>query len=146
MIRTSLITGLPGEGEAEFEALCAFLRRARLERAGVFPYSPEEGTPAYDMPRPDSETASHRAELAVDLQSDIMDEFNASRLGTVTEVLAEGFDRIAGCWYGRSWAESPEVDGKIYFTGLGIEPGDFVKVRITDTLDGDLVGELEGEA
>ncbi len=146
VLRTSLITGLPGEGEAEFEALCAFLRRAKLERAGVFPYSPEEGTPAYDMPRPDSETAAHRAELAVDIQSDIMDEFNASRLGSVTEVLAEGYDRIAGCWYGRSWAESPEVDGKVFFTGAGINPGDFVRVRITDTLEGDLVGVLEEEA
>ncbi len=146
VLRTSLITGLPGEGEAEFEALCAFLRRSKLERAGVFPYSPEEGTPAYDMPRPDSETAAHRAELAVDIQSDIMDEFNASRLGSVTEVLAEGYDRIAGCWYGRSWAESPEVDGKVFFTGAGINPGDFVRVRITDTLEGDLVGVLEEEA
>ncbi len=146
VLRTSLITGLPGEGEAEFEALCAFLRRSKLERAGVFPYSPEEGTPAYDMPRPDSETAAHRAELAVDIQSDIMDEFNASRLGSVTEVLAEGYDRIAGCWYGRSWAESPEVDGKVFFTGAGISPGDFVRVRITDTLEGDLVGVLEEEA
>ncbi len=145
VIRTSLITGLPGEGDEEFEELCAFLRRAKLERAGVFAYSPEEGTPACDMPRPDDETAAHRAELAVDLQSDVMDEFNASRLGTVTEVLAEGYDRIAGCWYGRSWAESPEVDGKIFFTGLGVSPGDFVKVRITDTLDGDLLGEREAE-
>ena len=146
VIRTSLITGLPGEGEEEFEALCAFLRRAKLERVGVFPYSPEEGTPAYDMPRPDGDVAAHRAELAVDLQSEIMDGFNESRLGTVTEVLAEGYDRIAGCWYGRSWAESPEVDGKIFFTGTDIQPGDFVRVRITDTLDGDLLGEMEGDA
>ena len=142
----SRIPGLPGEGKAEFEELCAFLKRAKLERAGIFAYSPEEGTPAFDMERPDAETAAHRAELAVDIQSDIMDEFNASRLGTVQEVLAEGYDRFAECWYGRSYADSPEVDGKVFFTGKGIVPGEFVKVRITDTLEGDLVGEAEAEA
>ncbi len=146
VLRTSLITGLPGEGEAEFEELCAFLKRAKLERAGVFAYSPEEGTPAYEMDRPDAETAAHRAELAVDIQSEIMDEFNASRLGTVQEVLAEGFDRFADCWYGRSYADSPEVDGKVFFTGKGVKPGEFVSVRITDTLEGDLVGVVEENA
>ena len=98
------------------------------------------------MPRPEAETARHRAELAVDIQSDIMDEFNASRLGTVQEILVEGFDRIAGCWFGRSYAESPDVDGKIFFTGKDLQPGTFVSVRITDTLDGDLVGEAVEEA
>ena len=146
VLRTSLITGLPGEGEKEFEELCAFLKRAKLERAGVFAYSPEEGTPAYSMDRPDAETASHRAELAVDIQSEIMDEFNASRLDTVQEVLAEGYDRFADCWYGRTYADSPEVDGKVFFTGSGVKPGEFVRVRITDTLEGDLVGVVEEEA
>ena len=146
VLRTSLITGLPGEGEAEFEELCAFLKRAKLERAGVFAYSQEEGTPAYSMDRPDAETASHRAELAVDIQSEIMDEFNASRLDTVQEVLAEGYDRFADCWYGRTYADSPEVDGKVFFTGSGVKAGQFVKVRITDTLEGDLVGVVEEEA
>ena len=146
VLRTSLITGLPGEGEAEFEELCAFLKRAKLERAGVFAYSPEEGTPAFRMDRPDAETAAHRAELAVDIQSEIMDEFNATRLGTVQEVLAEGFDRFADCWYGRSSADSPDVDGKVFFTGASVKPGEFVRVRITDTLEGDLVGKVEEEA
>ncbi len=146
VLRTSLITGLPGEGEKEFEELCDFLRRAKLERAGVFAYSPEEGTPAFDMERPDSETAAHRAELAVDIQSDVMDEFNASRLGTVQEVLTEGYDRFAECWYGRTYADSPEVDGKIFFTGGKPRPGEFIRVRVTDTLEGDLVGEAEEEA
>ena len=145
VLRTSLITGLPGEGEAEFEELCAFLRRAKLERAGVFAYSPEEGTPAYRMDRPDSETAAHRAELAVDIQSEIMDEYNASRLGTVLEVLAEGYDRLAECWYGRSYADSPEVDGKVFFTGGSPQAGEFIRVRITDTLEGDLMGQAEEE-
>ncbi len=146
VLRTSLITGLPGEGEKEFEELCAFLKRAKMERAGVFAYSPEEGTPAYSMDRPDAETASHRSELAVDIQSEIMDEFNASRLDTVQEVLTEGYDRFADCWYGRTYADSPEVDGKVFFTGSGVKAGQFVKVRITDTLEGDLVGVVEEDA
>ena len=142
VIRTSLITGLPGEGEAEFEELCAFLRRARRERAGVVPYSPEEGTPAMAMERPDTETAEERCEIVTELQSRIMDDFNESRLGTVQEVLAEGFDVVAECWYGRSYADSPDVDGKVFFTGRDVKPGEFVRVRITEILDGDLVGEL----
>ncbi len=142
VIRTSLITGLPGEGVEEFGQLCDFLRRAKLERAGVFPYSPEEGTPACSMERPDTETAERRCDLITELQSRIMDEFNESRLGTVQEVLAEGFDVVAECWYGRSYADSPDVDGKVFFTGKNVQPGSFVRVRINEVLDGDLVGEL----
>ncbi len=141
VIRTSLITGLPGEGEAEFAQLCDFLRRARLERAGVFPYSPEEGTPAAAMERPDTETAEQRCEIITELQSRIMDEFNESRLGTELEVLAEGYDVVAECWYGRSCADSPDVDGKVFFTGEDVQPGEFYSIRITEVLDGDLVGE-----
>ena len=141
VIRTSLITGLPGEGEAEFAQLCDFLRRARLERAGVFPYSPEEGTPAAAMERPDTETAEQRCEIITELQSRIMDEFNESRLGTELEVLAEGYDVVAECWYGRSCADSPDVDGKVFFTGKDVQPGEFYSIRITEVLDGDLVGE-----
>ena len=147
VIRTSLITGLPGEGEAEFEELCAFLRRAKLERAGVFAFSPEEGTPAFGMERPDTDTAEQRAELAVDIQSRVMDEFNEGRLDTVLEILVEGFDKAAECWYGRSYADSPEVDGKVFFTGGTPQPGEFCKVLITDILDGDLIGEaVEADA
>lgn len=142
VLRTSLITGLPGEGDGEFEELCAFLKRAKLERAGVFAFSPEEGTPAYAMDRPDEETARRRSELAVDIQSRIMDEYNQGRLGSTLEVLAEGYDRLAECWYGRSYADSPDVDGKVFFTGKDIRPGEFYQVLITDTLEGDLVGEL----
>mgnify|MGYP004529103385 CR=1 FL=1 len=141
VLRTSIITGLPGEGEAEFEQLCEFMKRARIERAGVFAYSPEEGTPAERMERPDTETAEHRAELLVDLQSRIIDEYNASRMGQTLEILCEGYDRLAECWYGRSYADSPEVDGKVFFTGSGARAGEFVNVRITDTVDGDLTGE-----
>ncbi|MBO4330851.1 MAG: 30S ribosomal protein S12 methylthiotransferase RimO [Oscillospiraceae bacterium] len=142
VIRTSLITGLPGEGEKEFEELCNFLKRTRLERAGVFAFSPQEGTPAYDMDRPASETAQRRAELLADIQSRIMDEFNESRVGGEAKVLAEEYDAENGCWYGRSEADSPDVDGRVAFTGDGVAAGEFYTVRITGTVGGDLTGEL----
>lgn len=141
VIRTSLIAGLPGETETEFEELCSFLREAKLERAGVFPYSPEEGTPAAAMEdRCSAEEAARRAELIMDIQAEVMDEFNERQLGRTIRVLCEGYDRFAELYYGRSWADSPEVDGKVFFTGpAGI--GEFALVRITDILDGDLLGE-----
>ena len=145
VLRTSLICGLPGEGEEEFEELCAFLNEVKIERAGVFQYSAEEGTPAARMEQqvPD-ETAARRVELIVDLQSRIMDEFNESRLGEIAEVLCEGFDPEAGCFRGRTYADSPEIDGHVYFTAAGQVPaGSFVPVLITDTTDdGDLMGEI----
>lgn len=145
VIRTSIITGLPGEGEAEFTELCDFLRWAKLERAGIFPFSPEEGTPAFDMPdQVSQETAAHRAELLVDLQSNVMDDYNAQRLGTVMEVLCEGFDADQGCYRGRTYADSPDVDGHVFFTAGGKVPaGEFVNVRITGADQGDLTGEME---
>ena len=146
VIRTSLITGLPGEGEAEFEELCQFLWDQRMLRAGVFPYSPEEGTPAAKMERVDTEEAVRRAELVVDIQSRIMDEWNEAMQGEVLEVLCDGWDGQAMCCVGRSYAESPEVDGKIYFTAeREIPAGTFVPVRITGVMDGELTGEaVEG--
>ena len=92
VLRTSLITGLPGEGEAEFDELCEFLREQKIERAGVFPFSPEEGTRAAQMDHVESEEAARRAELAVDVQSDVIDAYNESVLGEEREVLCEGFD------------------------------------------------------
>ena len=145
VIRTSLICGLPGEGEEEFEELCEFLAEQKIQRAGVFQFSPEEGTLAAEMEEQvDPEVAERRVELVVDLQSRIMDEFNESRLGGVEEVLCEGFDSLEGCYVGRSYADSVEIDGRILFTAAGVVPaGTFVNVRITGTADGDLTGEIE---
>ena len=145
VIRTSLICGLPGEGEAEFEELCQFLREQKLQRAGVFQYSPEEGTLAAVMPdQVDPEIAERRVELVVDLQSRIMDEYNEARLGTCMEVLCEGFDQNEGCYAGRTYADSVDIDGRVLFTAAGLIPaGEFVWVRITGTADGDLTGEIE---
>ena len=156
VLRTSLITGLPGEGEAELEELCVFLRETKIERAGVFPFSPEEGTRAAQMDHVDMEEARRRAELVVDVQSDIIDEYNASVLGTEREVLCEGFDSQAQLCegfdsqaqlrFGRSYAESPDIDGRIWFDAdREVEPGAFVTVRLTGVMDGELTGELVEE-
>ena len=143
VLRTSLIAGLPYEDEAAFEELCEFLQEVRIERAGVFPYSPEEGTPAAKMERVDTDEAERRADLIVDVQSRIMDDFNDSRMGGVTEVLCDGFDNQAMMFVGRSYAESPDIDGRIYFTAdHEVEAGQFVPVRITGAMDGELTGEL----
>ena len=144
VLRTSLITGLPYEDEAAFEELCEFLREVRIERAGVFPYSPEEGTPAARMlNRVDTAEAERRAELVVDVQSDIIDAYNESILGEEREVLCEGYDPQAQMFYGRSYAESPDIDGRIWFTADSeIAPGSFVNVRLTGTMDGETTGEL----
>ena len=145
VLRTSLIAGLPGEGEAEFEELCDFLRQERIERAGIFQFSPEEGTPAAVMEgQVDADTAQRRVELLVDLQSRVMDAWNESRLGETVEVLCEGFDAEAGCYAGRTYADSPDIDGRVYFTAAGLVPaGEFVRVRLTGTEDGDMTGEIE---
>ena len=145
VIRTSLICGLPGEGEAEFEELCGFLREQKLQRVGVFQFSPEEGTLAAAMENQvEAETAARRVELAVDLQSRIMDQYNEDRLGACMEVLCEGFDQAEGCYVGRSYADSVDIDGRVLFTAAGLVPaGEFVWVRITGAADGDLTGEIE---
>ena len=145
VIRTSLICGLPGEGEAEFEELCDFLREQKLQRVGVFQFSPEEGTLAAGMEdQVDPGAAARRVELVVDLQSRIMDGYNEERLGTVMEVLCEGFDSEAGCYAGRTYADSVDIDGRVLFTAAGLVPaGEFVNVRITGVSDGDLTGKIE---
>lgn len=144
VLRTSLITGLPYEDEAAFDELCEFLREVKLPRVGAFAYSPEEGTPAAEMGnRVDAEEAQRRAELVADIQSAIMDEFNENRLGDAVEVLCDGFDDDAMCLSGRTYAESPGIDGCVFFsTEREVEPGELVQVRITGTMDGDLTGEL----
>lgn len=142
VLRTSIITGLPGEGEAEFEELCQFLREQKIERAGVFPFSPEEGTKAATMPHVPTEEAQRRAELLVDVQSEIIDAYNDSVLGDTREVLCEGWSDEAQSYVGRSYAESIDIDGRIYFSAnRDIIPGEFVSVRLTGTMDGELVGE-----
>jgi len=147
VLRTSLITGLPGEGEAELAELAMFLETAQIERVGVFPYSPQEGTPAAEMEgRPAAEVAEQRAERLMNQQALVLDRFNESRIGSEDIALCTGFDPETGIGCGRSYAESPEVDGQIWMEGD--EPlvlGRFYRVRYTEITDGELLGEVLAE-
>ena len=141
VIRTSIITGLPGEGEEEFEELCQFLRELRLERVGAFAFSPEEGTPAAQMEYPDAEVAQKRAEIVEMIQSGIMDDYNASMLGKTMEILVDGYDEEMEQFFGRTYADSPEIDGKVWIASEEpLQEGQFVAVKIDGCVDGDLSG------
>lgn len=141
VLRTSIITGLPGEGEEEFEELCQFLKDMHMERVGAFAFSPEEGTPAAAMDHADEETAQHRAAIVEELQSRIMDAFNETMMGKTVEVVCEGFQEDVGQYFGRSWADSPDVDGCVWFSSEeALRDGDFVKICIDSTLDGEWMG------
>ena len=144
VLRTSLIAGLPGEGESEFEELCSFLREARIERVGVFPFSPEEGTPAAQMEHADEEEARRRADLILELQAPIMEDFCQSFVGKTLEVLCEGFDEESGLMTGRCYADSPDIDGQVLFEGDAPE-GEIVPVVIDSTEDGLLFGHMREE-
>ena len=146
VLRTSVITGLPGEGEEEFAELCEFLKEQRMERVGAFPFSPEEGTPAAEMDFVDSEVAQARAQMVETIQSRIMDDYNASMMGKTLDVLVDGFDEELEQFYGRTFADSPEIDGRVWIaTQEAIVEGSFVKVAIDAVIDGDLSGCLVEE-
>ena len=146
VIRTSLITGLPGEGEEEFQELCEFLRELRLERVGAFAFSPEEGTPAAAMEFVDNEIAVKRAETIEMIQSAIMDDWCDSMIGKTLEVLVDGFDEEAEQFYGRSYADSPDIDGRVWIaTEEPIREGQFITVTIDGCIEGDLSGYIAEE-
>ena len=146
VIRTSLITGLPGEGEAEFQELCQFLREQRLERVGAFVFSPEEGTPAAQMEHVGEETARQRAQTLEMIQSEIMDDYNAAMIGKTLEVLVDGYDEEQEQFYGRTYADSPDIDGRVWIASQEpLREGDFVMVTIDEIIDGDLAGYVQEE-
>lgn len=146
VLRTSVITGLPGEGEEEFAELCEFLKEQRLERVGAFAFSPEEGTPAATMEFPPSEVAQKRAQLIEQLQSRIMDDYNQSMIGKICCVLVDGFDEEYEQFFGRTYADSPEIDGRVWIAAdEALSEGSFVKVCIDGSIDGDLSGYLVEE-
>lgn len=143
VLRTSVITGLPGEGEEEFTELCEFLKKHRLERVGAFPFSPEEGTPAAQMPHPDQEIAQQRAQMIEMIQSAVMDDYNASMLGKIVDVLVDGYDETYEQYYGRTYADSPEIDGRVWIASEEpVSEGSFVKICIDAIIDGDLSGYI----
>lgn len=141
VLRTSVITGLPGEGEAEFKELCDFLSEQRLERVGAFPFSPEEGTPAAEMEFPDASVAQQRAEIVETIQSRIMDDYAQAMLGQTVEVLVDGYDEAYEQYFGRTYADSPDIDGRVWLASDDdLSEGSFVTVRIDGVIDGDLSG------
>ncbi len=144
-LRTTFITGFPGESEEKFTALAEFVKEIRFDRLGCFTYSPEENTPAAGFDgQVDEQTKTDRMENIMELQMTIAAEKNEEKQDSLTEVLIEGWDDYIKCYYGRTPADAPEVDGKIFF--ISTRPlviGDFVKVRINDCIDYDLLGELE---
>lgn len=145
VLRTTIITGFPGETEEDFTQVAEFLKDVQFERMGCFAYSQEEDTPAAELPdQIDEEVKERRAEILMGDQMDLMDAQGQELIGQTLEVLVEGFDRYAECWFGRSYRDAPDIDGKVFFTTGGKRPrlGSFVQVEITDCMDADLTGQL----
>lgn len=143
VIRSTFITGFPGETDKQFDELAQFAADMKFQRLGCFAYSQEEGTRAAEMPEQiDEETKQKRADIIMEHQQGVMAEYCESLIDTELEVLVEGYDKLAECFFGRSYADSPEVDGCVFFTCNGSKPsiGDFVKVKITDYMGCDPVG------
>ena len=141
-LRTSIMVGFPGETEEQFEELCQFVQEIRFERLGCFPYSAEEGTPAGERTdQVDPEVRQRRADIIMELQMGIMEEYNQGLVGSDLEVVVEGYDRYAASYFGRSAADAPDIDGKIFFTSRKKPAvGQYLPVHIDDVLDYDLIG------
>ncbi len=142
-LRTTLITGFPGETEEQFCELCEFVNEVKFDRLGCFPYSPEEGTPAADYPdQIDDQVKSDRAENIMNDQLRIVNEKNEAKIGSTVKVLVEGYDNYIKCWFGRSEADAPDIDGKVFFMSSNeLTVGDFQNVTVNDTIEYDLLGE-----
>ncbi|MFP4472839.1 MAG: 30S ribosomal protein S12 methylthiotransferase RimO [Candidatus Omnitrophota bacterium] len=142
-IRTAFITGLPGETEEDFDELVDFVRWARIDRVGVFAYSAEEGTPAFAMPdQVPQDIREQRRDRLMAVQQEIALELNQGMIGRELEVLIEGYDADRSVAYGRSEYDAPDVDGLVYVRGgQECRPGDMIKVRISEALEYDLIGE-----
>lgn len=144
VIRTTVIVGFPGESEEDFSELCRFVAEAKFEKLGAFTYSREEGTPAYDMEcQIDEQVKQDRYDILMREQLLVSEKINEGKVGRTLEVLCEDYDPVSEAYVGRSAADAPDVDGKVFFTspaGRRYESGEFVKVRITEAMDFDLVG------
>lgn len=145
VLRTTVIAGFPGETEEDFAELCDFIKEIRFERLGCFAYSQEEDTPAAEMENQiEEDEKRRRAGRVMETQMGIMQDWSEAQVGRVFDVLTEGFDEETQCWFGRSYADAPEIDGRVYFTAADVPaPGQFVRVRITACMDCDLMGEAE---
>ena len=147
VIRTTFITGFPGESEEDFEELCTFVREMKFDHVGVFPYSREEDTPAYDFPdQIDTQIAQDRADMIMADQMEINAEKNEAKVGKIIKVICEDYDPVSEIHFGRSEADAPEIDGKVYFRAPGrIAPGSFMYVKVREVSDYDLVGRAVDE-
>lgn len=148
ILRTTLITGFPGETAEQFEALAEFVKETEFDRLGCFAYSPEEGTPAAEFDgQIDDVEKQHRADIIMEQQAIIMGRKNQLLRGSLVETVVEGYDRYGECYFGRSAADAPDIDGKIFFTSKErkLVPGTFVKVRVNEIMDYDLIGDVEYE-
>lgn len=143
ILRTTVIVGFPGETDAQFEQLHKFIKETKFERLGVFTYSREENTPAYGMPNQVSEKVKKkRYDILMREQQRIHNAFNETFVGKTLRVICEGYDKVAESFYGRSYADAPDIDGKIYFSsGKNLKDGEMLDVEITEVLDYDLVGK-----
>ncbi len=144
VLRTTLIAGFPGETEAQFTELCEFVNEVKFTRLGCFAYSQEDGTKAAEMPdQLDDETKQNRADILMEHQMEIAAAYNEAQLGTEKTAVVEGFDKWAECYFGRTAADAPDIDGKVFFTSENpLQIGDYVQIRITDVMDYDLLGEV----
>ena len=143
ILRTTIMVGFPGEDNLAFLNLCEFLKQAQFDKLGVFAFSPEVGTAAYEFDNQVADEIKHsRAEAVEVLQSDIVYKKQQKLIGKTFDVLVEGYDQLVKMYFGRSYMEAPEIDGQIFFTGRGgYELGDIIPVTITETIDFDLLGE-----
>ena len=142
ILRTTMLTGFPGETEEQFVELCEFVKEMKFERLGCFAYAAEEGTPAAEFEdQVPIKIKEKRSEIIMEEQMFISDRFNEAQLGKTIEVVTEGFDRYAECWFGRSAMDAPEIDGKVFFTSdRKLRVGEYVNVTIDDVMDYDLLG------
>ena len=144
VLRTTLITGFPGETEEAFETLCEFVKEARFDRLGCFAYSTEEGTPAALLPdQIDEDVRKERGEVVMEQQYRIFEEKSEELVGKILPTVVEGYDAYTDSYYGRTWRDAPEIDGQVHFTcGYELQDGDFVEVEIFEVQDYDLIGEV----
>ena len=144
VLRTTLITGFPGETEEQFSELAEFVQEQKFERLGCFAYSQEEGTKAAEMENQLSEEVkNHRADIIMEQQMLISAANNEKLMGKRLTAVVEGFDKFAECYFGRTEKDAPDIDGKVFFTSENpLEIGDYVEIEISDTLDYDLMGEV----
>ena len=143
VLRTTAMVGFPGESDEDFTELCEFIKEAKFDRFGAFTYSEEEGTAAVELDgKVDAQTAQDRYDVLMQTQLTVTEEQNESKIGNTYTVLCDGFDTVAEIYYGRSYADAPDVDGRVYFTSKEkVSAGEFVEVKINEALDYDLVGK-----